>query len=133
MHVFHLVQNGYVTVPLFDPSQPGMSNYCDNASFLKDHVAQQLSEAFPNLTKIQITNFVLGLFDVNLDILRFKQLLRDFLIDIKEFSSEGDNNELFIEEKNAENELLRQEQLSYRQSVPGLLKPSELGDNIELE
>jgi hypothetical protein len=41
---------------------------------------------------------VVGLFDLNKDINSFKLHLRDFLVQLKEFS-EGDNSELYLEEK----------------------------------
>ena len=123
MHLFHLVQKGQVAVPLFNAAGPA----ADNAHHLKEHVAGLLLEAFPNLTKAQVVSFVLGLFDTEKDINKFKEHLRDFLITVKEFASE-DNTELFIEEHEADLEITRQEQWQYRASVPGLLKPSELTD-----
>ncbi len=39
-----------------------------------------------------------------------------------------DNSELFAEETAEQLEMSRQEQWEYRASVPGLLKPDELGD-----
>ena len=124
-HLFHLVQTGHVSVPLFDNANQGPGS--DNAHLLKEHVASLLMEAFPNLTKAQVVAFVLGLFDITLDLNDFKQHLRDFLITVKEFASE-DNSELYTEETEAGLELTRQEQWQYRASVPGLLKPSELSD-----
>jgi len=46
----------------------------------------------------QVSAFVDGLFNVNLDILTFKVHLRDFLISLKEFSVD-DNQGLFQEEQ----------------------------------
>jgi exportin-1 len=68
---------------------------------------------------------VLGLFDVTLDLVAFKQHLRDFLIAIKEFENE-DNTELFEEETKNQLEMTRQQQWQYMSSVPGLLKPSDI-------
>ena len=48
---------------------------------------------YPNLTKSQVVNFVMGLFDVSKDLTAFKQHLRDFLIAVKEFETE-DNSDL---------------------------------------
>jgi len=123
-HLFHLVQTAQVKVPLFDPS--AMSGIEDNAHLLKEHVCGQVMEAFPNLSKIQAMNFVTGLFRVSVDLNPFKQLLRDFLVEIKEFGE--DNADLFLEETEANLELSRQEQWQYRASVPGLLKPEELAE-----
>ncbi|KAK0340502.1 hypothetical protein LTR94_030251, partial [Friedmanniomyces endolithicus] len=60
----------------------------------------------------------------------FKQRLRDFLVNVKEFASE-DNNDLYLEENEARLELQRQEQYQYMASVPGLLKPSEIVDDVD--
>jgi hypothetical protein len=74
--------------------------------------------------------------------------MRDFLIQLKEFSAE-DNSELWSQENAAKLQVRRQEsastkqpnvgfqaaqaeQLMYRASVPGLLKPSEIDDDDEL-
>jgi exportin-1 len=77
------------------------------------------------MTTTQIARFVEGLFDVSKDLNMFKELLRDFLITVKEFESE-DNSELYLEEAEARLEISRQEQMLYRASVPGLLKPDEV-------
>ncbi len=60
------------------------------------------------------------------DINRFKGALRDFLIELKEFSN-SDNAELFLEEK--EKKLEEERQLHMR--IPGMLKPSQLEDKDE--
>lgn len=128
-HLFHLTQAGHVTAPL----QPTMSPNMDNATYLRDHVAYLLMEAFPNLSRQQVITFVRGLFDVSMDLNAFKQHLRDFLVTIKEFSTDGqDNSELFAEEKEAELELLRQEQMQYIASVPGLMRPQDVDLGNEL-
>jgi exportin-1 len=63
----------------------------------------------------QIASFIDGLFATNSDLNRFKIILRDFLISLKEFS--GDNAELFAEERER------------AMKVGGLLKPSEMDDD----
>ena len=123
MHIFHQVQSGQVLAPLSD-------GVTDNVQFLKEHVAGLLISAFPNLTQAQVIAFVVGLFDVTKDLTAFKQHLRDFLIAVKEFSSE-DNSELFAEEAAAQQELDRKEAYLYRATVPGLLKPDELEEREE--
>lgn len=120
MHLCHATQSGSISAPLHS-----LSNDMDNATFLKEHLGGLLVKAFPNVTKQQVGSFVQGLFDVSMDILAFKQHLRDFLITIKEFECE-DNSELFAEETQAQQELTRQEQMEYMASVPGLIKPSDI-------
>lgn len=60
---------------------------------------------------------------------RFKLALRDFLIQLKEFS--GDNAELFLEEKEAEAYRQAQEELVAAMRIPGMLKPSQMEDKDE--
>jgi len=125
--MFHLVQMNQVTVPLFDPSTqpPGMTN----PSFLRDHISNLLISSFPNLTRTQVAKFVEGMFDVRMDLPRFKTHLRDFLIELKEFSTE-DNSALYSEE--AEQAALEREQaiMAERSAVPGMLKPSEIDNDL---
>jgi exportin-1 len=124
--MFHLVQTNQVTAPLFDPATqpPGQTN----PAFLRDHISNLLLTSFPNLTRSQVSKFVEGMFDVKMDLPTFKVHLRDFLIQLKEFSIE-DNSGLFGEEAEMEarqrEEALRQQ----RSAVPGLLKPSEIVDD----
>jgi exportin-1 len=53
--------------------------------------------------------------------------LRDFLIQLKEFSS-SDNAELFLEEKEAENQRKAEEERQAAMRIPGMLKPDQLED-----
>jgi len=125
--MFHLVQMNQVTVPLFDPStQPPGQN---NPAFLRDHISSLLITSFPNLTRTQVSRFVEGMFDIKMDLPTFKTHLRDFLIQLKEFSSE-DNSEMFNDESDA----LKRQQAhalhAQRSAVPGLLKPSEIDNDL---
>jgi len=112
--MFSLVETGQVRVPLWDTAKVNTPNM-SNQSFLRDYVMNLLSTAFPNVSKYgsrrfncvippdvfnfcreRVRSFVLGLFDLNKDLNSFKQHLRDYLVQLKEF--EGDNSELFLEE-----------------------------------
>jgi exportin-1 len=125
--MFHLVQMNQVTVPLFDPSQQPAGQ--TNPAFLREHISQLLITSFPNLTRSQVTKFVEGMFDIKMDLPTFKTHLRDFLIQLKEFSTE-DNSEMFNDE--AEHVKRQQEQAmhAHRSAVPGLLKPSEIDNDL---
>lgn len=127
MSLFHVVQGGSLVVPLFDTAQ--YPNFNDNASFLKEHVGQQILAAFPNLSKQQVIAFVSGCFDPSLDIFAFKQHMRDFLINVKEYAAGDRNEELYDEEKKLAQDKVSDELLAYQKSIPGLLKPSEIDDN----
>jgi len=126
MNLFHLVQAGNVRVPLFDTAlHPG---FTDNAQYLKEHVGHLLLQTFPNLSTVQVVAFVNGCFDVSLDHTAFKQHMRDFLINVKEYSAGDHNDELFDEEKQLQQEMVSEELRAYQKSIPGLLKPSELDE-----
>jgi exportin-1 len=76
-----------------------------------------------------VSTFINGLSEYHSDINRFKLALRDFLIQLKEFS--GDNAELYLEEKEAENLRKAEEERQVAMRIPGMLKPSQLEDKDE--
>jgi len=124
-YMFHLVQMNQVTVPLFDPLTTPQGK--TNPVFLGDHISNLLIQSFPNLTRTQVSTFVDGMFDLNMDLPTFKTHLRDFLIQLKEFSVE-DNSSLYGEEQEAQKRQQLEAQKAHRSAVPGLLKPSEIID-----
>lgn len=125
--MFHLVQMNQVTVPLFDTAQhpPGTTN----PAFLRGHISNLLITSFPNLSRTRVSMFVEGMFDIKMDLPTFKTHLRDFLIELKEFSSE-DNTALFSEEQDQAARLREQAVMAERQAIPGMLKPSEIDNDL---
>ena len=123
---FQLVQSGQVKAPL--SSDQGR----DNLDFFREHVVYLLQKTFPNVTKVKTEQFVLELSDTSLDLNAFKQHLRDFLISIKEFETE-DNSDLYMEETEAQLAIQREEQMIYMQSIPGLVKPSDVVEDTNAE
>lgn len=71
-----------------------------------------------------------GLFALNNDLPRFKLNLRDFLIQLKEFS--GDNAELYAEEREKEIQDAKLAERERALKVGGLLKPADLDQDDEL-
>lgn len=100
-----------------------------NPSFLRTHVSSLLITSFPNLSKTQVSTFVDGMFNVSMDLPTFKVHLRDFLIELKEFSAE-DNSALFSEERERDAKERQLQLQAERSSVPGILRPSELDDDL---
>ena len=123
--MFHLVQTNQVTAPLFDPATAPAGQ--TNPSFLREHVSNLLIQSFPNLTRGQVSAFVDGMFDLKMDLPTFKTHLRDFLIQLKEFSAE-DNSGLYGEEQEKQQQRRREEEEMRRSAVPGIMKPSEIID-----
>jgi exportin-1 len=69
-----------------------------------------------------------GMFDTKMGLQSFKMHMRDFLIQLKEFSTE-DNAGLFGEENETEAQKREESLRQQRQAVPGLFKPDEMADD----
>lgn len=126
-HMFHLVQMNQVTVPLFDPANAPAGQ--SNPVFLRNHISNLLLTSFPNVTKTQVGTFVDGMFDLKMDLPTFKTHLRDFLIQLKEFSVE-DNSGLYSEEQEMATRQREEAAAAQRMAVPGILKPSEIDNDL---
>lgn len=61
---------------------------------------------------------------------RFKSAVRDFLIQLKEFSA-SNNEELYLEEKEAEQQRKADDEREKAANIPGMLKPSQIEDKDE--
>lgn len=128
LEMFSAVESGCIQVPLWDLNtitDPTMNNQ----RFLRDYVMNLLGSAFGNLSSAQVRVFVLGLFDLNKDLPLFKSHLRDFLVQLKEFSS-GDNADLYLEEKEKELEEARAAALRKATAIPGMIPPNQLPDEM---
>ncbi|KAK3690664.1 Karyopherin transporter [Vermiconidia calcicola] len=123
--LFWFVGTNKISGPIYDSeqAQPGTSN----RDFLQDFVARLLGNAFPNLQAAQISNFIRSLFETVDDLNKFKLVLRDFLIQLKEFA--GDNAELFSEDREKAAQELKDAERERASKVGGLLKPSEIEDD----
>jgi exportin-1 len=76
---------------------------------------------------VAVSNFIDNLFATNTDHNRFRMVLRDFLISLKEFT--GDNDALFAEEKEQALREQKEQERERAMKVGGLLKPSEMDDD----
>lgn len=84
----------------------------------------------PLTCRVQIKQFVVGLFAFNDDFNKFKTHLRDFLISLKEFA--GDNAELYAEEREQALQDAKAAERDRAMKVGGLLKPAEMDQDDEL-
>ncbi|KAK1309003.1 hypothetical protein QJS10_CPA09g01200 [Acorus calamus] len=123
-HLFCLVDSGALTEPLWDVSTVPLA-YPNNTVFVRDYTIKLLGTSFPNMTTAEVTQFVNGLFDSRNNLPTFKNHIRDFLVQSKEFSAQ-DNKDLYAEEAAAQRERERQRMLT----IPGLIAPSELQDEM---
>lgn len=127
--LFWLVGADKIPGPIYNAEHqvaPGTSN----RDFLQNFVASLLTNAFPNLQPVQITTFIKDLFASTEDLVKFKVILRDFLISLKEFS--GDNTDLFTEDREAAAQQAKDLERERQRKVGGLLKPADLQDDDEL-
>jgi exportin-1 len=76
----------------------------------------------------QVAQFVSNLGEYHSDINRFKLALRDFLVQLKEYSD--DNGDIFLE-KEAEQQMKLRAEREQAMKIPGMLKPSQLEDRDE--
>eukprot|EP01018_Ginkgo_biloba_P010449 Gb_26953 [translate_table: standard] len=124
-HLFCLVDSGALTQPLWDINALGPTAYPNNMVFVREYTIKLLGTSFPNMTASEVTQFVDGLFESRNDLASFKNHIRDFLVQSKEFSAQ-DNKDLYAEEAAAQRERERQRMLS----IPGLIAPNELQDEM---
>ncbi|CAI9767781.1 unnamed protein product [Fraxinus pennsylvanica] len=102
--LFCLVESGALSEPLWDVSTVP---YPNNGFFVREYTIKLLSTSFPNMTTAEVTQFVNGLFESRTDLSTFKNHIRDFLVQSKEFSAQ-DNKDLYAEEAAAQRERERQ-------------------------
>nr|XP_043615011.1 protein EXPORTIN 1A [Erigeron canadensis] len=123
-HLFCLVESGSLTEPLWDASTVPYP-YPNNGMFVREYTIKLLGASFPNISASEVSKFVNGLFDSRADLGTFKNHIRDFLVQSKEFSAQ-DNKDLYAEEAAAQKERERQRMLS----IPGLIAPNEIQDEM---
>ncbi|CAA7051547.1 unnamed protein product [Microthlaspi erraticum] len=122
--LFCLVESPSLTEPLWDATTVPYP-YPSNAAFVREYTIKLLSSSFPNMTAAEVTQFVNGLYESRNDPSGFKDKIRDFLVQSKEFSAQ-DNKDLYAEEAAAQREQERQRMLS----IPGLIAPNEIQDEM---
>ncbi|EMG48924.1 CRM1 Exportin-1 [Candida maltosa Xu316] len=124
--LIHLVQDNVIKKPLYSADQAPQGT--SNSDFLKTYLSQLLASAFDNLHPEQLVNFLNVLTSSYSDLYKFKAVLRDFLVQLKEVG--GDPTDyLFAEDKQLEQEERDKLQRKQNMLVGGLIKPSEMDDD----
>ncbi|PSN52089.1 Exportin-1 [Blattella germanica] len=121
-YMFSLVELGRISVPL-GPTP-------DNTLYVQEFVASLLRAAFPHLLDNQIKITVKGLFNLDQDIPAFKEHLRDFLVQIREYTGE-DDSDLFLDERETALRQAQDEKRRIQMSVPGILNPHEMPEEMQ--
>ncbi|KAL0267451.1 UNVERIFIED_CONTAM: hypothetical protein PYX00_009718 [Menopon gallinae] len=121
-YMFNLVESGRITVPL-GPTP-------DNVLHVQEFVANLFKNAFGHLTDNQIKITVQGLFHLDQDAAAFKEHLRDFLVQIREYTGD-DDSDLFLEEREMALRKAQEEKRRRQLSVPGIINPHEIPDDMQ--
>ncbi|XP_056639839.1 exportin-1 [Diorhabda sublineata] len=121
-YIFSLVEMGGVNCQL-GPNP-------DNVLYIQEFTATLLKSAFPHLTDNQIKITVQGMFNLDQNIPHFKEHLRDFLVQIREYTGE-DDSDLYLDEREKALELAQAEKRRIELSVPGILNPHEVPEEMQ--
>jgi len=117
------IELGVITTPLWNTqsiNDPSMNN----PRYVKEYILDLLSNAFSNLSKNQIIEFISRMFSLcnpNSNIGEFKNHIRDFLVEIKEFSSGDENSKLYEDEKVEK----AKKQSEIDMLIPGMIPPHD--------
>ena len=123
-HLFNAVESTTITTPLWP--QDGTVQASSNGEYLRNLLLQMFSSSFPNLTQPQLTSVIQRMFEHCKDQPAFKQHLRDFLVQPKEF---GDSTDLYAEEKQAQDDDKAKNLRARQEAIPGLLNPHARNDD----
>lgn len=123
--LFITLKQGKIMGPIYDVKQfPQCGN---NVDFVRDYMTKLFCTSFPNVTPVTVQQFVAGLYTKTDDLAEFKNHVRDFLVQIREYTPEDQSN-LYFEQKKQQQQLEKQK----LQIVPGLQQP-EVNDQIQYE
>jgi len=122
-HLVSRVEGGVPSAPLFNPAEhPGITT---NQQFMRHKLLSMLQEGFSDrMTQNQLQEFVTALFDPSKgDVLAFQTVVRDFLVQIKEYNCDQWTEstlslQLEAQQKEAER---KQAELARMNTVPGLM------------
>ncbi|XP_022914564.1 exportin-1 [Onthophagus taurus] len=122
-YIFSLVEANRINCQLGPPGT-------DNVLYIQEFTASLLKGAFPHLTVNQIKITVQGMFNLNQDIPAFKEHLRDFLVQIREYTGE-DDSDLFLDEREKALQKAQEQKRKVQLSVPGILNPHEVPEEMQ--
>lgn len=124
-YMFSLVEMNKITCGLAPNIQPAQ-----NMTYVQEFLANLLKTAFPHLNNAQIKVFIEGLISFNQDVPQFKEHLRDFVVQIREFSGE-DNGDLYLEERDQAIQRAQMEKHRLQLNVPGIIGPHDLPEEMQ--
>jgi hypothetical protein len=123
-----------------------------NVEAMQQTISSTMQQAFPHLTRYvprysayraeqcltgcrvamcsqQIRLFVVGLVQGASDLTMLKNILKDFVVQIRQFRNEGDDADAYLEERELQRQMAEAERRRAQQAIPGMLRPEELDDD----
>ncbi|ESP02273.1 hypothetical protein LOTGIDRAFT_224905 [Lottia gigantea] len=125
-YMFSTLESGKITIALGGEG----NSAANNVQYIQQFLLNLLKTAFPHLNEPQIEIFIKGLFSFDRDFAAFKEHLRDFLVQIREFAGE-DLGDLFLEERENAIQQAQEEKRKLQLSVPGIFGPHELQEDMQ--
>eukprot|EP00475_Leptophrys_vorax_P011138 TRINITY_DN1767_c0_g1_i4.p1 TRINITY_DN1767_c0_g1~~TRINITY_DN1767_c0_g1_i4.p1 ORF type:complete len:862 (+),score=248.53 TRINITY_DN1767_c0_g1_i4:116-2701(+) len=113
-----VVDRAEINVPIWKPED---GTFPTNAHYVHAYITDLLHKAFPHMHRAHVEEIVGGMFALYSDENKFRVHMRDFLIQLKEFSA-ADNSELFADEQTK----AHNQEVLQKAQVPGMLAPSEI-------
>lgn len=124
--LIELIQQGSITQPLYAPDEAPAGT--SNMDFFKEYFSNILLNAFSHLQKQKIYNFFDSLVASHRDPVQFKQIMRDFLVELKEYGGD-DTDYLYFEDREKERLQREQEERERNKKVGGLIKPIDMDED----
>ncbi|KAM9840764.1 exportin-1-like [Aulostomus maculatus] len=124
-HTARLTMHATILAHMLEEVEKGKAIPVNNQVHVLEYIGNLLKKVFPHLQDSQLKVFLVGLFSLNKNIPAFREHLRDFLVQIKEFTGE-DTSHLFLEERELTLRQAQENKRNLQMSVPGMLGPHEL-------
>lgn len=123
--LIELISSNSITGPLYLPGEASPDT--SNMVYFKEYICSTLISAFPHLQKQQVSTFVDSMVACKRDSVQLEQILRDFLVSLKEYGG-GDTEYLFAEDREREKKEKEQQELERAKKVGGLIKPVDMDE-----
>lgn len=126
-YIFSVLETDKIRVPL---SSTQLQNNLSNVAFVQQYVKDLLKNVYPHLTDAQIEITVKGFFNCDQNIPAFKDHLRDFLIQIREYSG-ADDSDLFLAEREQALKQHEEDKRRRQMMVPGIINPHDIPEEMQ--
>lgn len=126
MKLIAIVENGVIKTSIVAAGPDAMEG-ASNHDYLYAYMGNMLTNALPNLSTEQIISFLQSLVKQCNSPKVFNGLLRDFLVQIKEYGGDPADY-LYVEEVEIEKQRKQQAEMMNAARIGGLVKPSEFED-----